>query len=390
MTTRNYRNAAERPAKARTAGGLLAALLAALVALPLAGFAAPAFAADDGAYLAATNTYYLNPDTGVTDDGGSRNAAIGEGMCRSVIYEKALVEIDGGKVYVTVRVQLVSNMGAIKFTVQQKPGDPASYASTSPRITAEDAGADTADYRFAVPAANSYIGCSTYVTPMGRDVKFYMNLSSDLTAGSADFVVSVKPKAEQTEPAADDAGASAQNPATKTQEAATATDTGDAAKTPVAAASGGETAGTPGAARDDANGTAGDETPVDVPGDAGNEGDKIATPTDAGNADAASAETTDISDAAEGAGETAASDAAGALDDADGADPAVTETSGGNGGGGETDDAAESARANADDPAESETTSSGPNSALFIALGVIAFIVIVGAIYIIRRKRNKI
>ncbi|MDR2355470.1 MAG: NEAT domain-containing protein [Clostridiales Family XIII bacterium] len=201
------------------AAALCAVLLFALLAAaPLFG---TAFATDDGVYLAATNTYYLNPDTGVTDDGGSKNAAIGEGMCRSVIYEKALVEAEDGKLYVTVRVQLVSNMGAIKFTVQQKAGDTASYAAVSPRIVAEDAGADTADYRFSVPAVNSYIGCSTYVTPMGRDVKFYMNLSSDLTAGSGDFVVSVKPKATQ---AADPA------PAAETDTAQT-----DPAKTPAEA-----------------------------------------------------------------------------------------------------------------------------------------------------------
>jgi hypothetical protein len=175
--------------------GFLSAVFAVLL---LMGCFAPltALAADDGVYLATTNTYYLNPDTGVTDDGGSKNAAIGEGMCRSVIYEKALVEIDGGRVYATVRVQLVSNMGAIKFTVQQKAGDPSSYSSVSPRIIAEDAGTDTADYRFEIPSVTSYIGCSTYVTPMGRDVKFYMNLSAGLTEGSGDFVVSVKPKTE--------------------------------------------------------------------------------------------------------------------------------------------------------------------------------------------------
>jgi hypothetical protein len=178
------------------------------------------FAADDGVYLAATNTYYLNPDTGVTDDGGSKNAAIGEGMCRSVIYEKALVEIEDGKVYATVRVQLVSNMGAIKFTVQQKAGDPASYSSVSPRVIAEDAGADTADYRFALPSVNSYIGCSTYVTPMGRDVKFYMNLSSNLTAGSSDFVVSVKPKTTQVSGSEVPAAQEPETPAAQTSTSA--------------------------------------------------------------------------------------------------------------------------------------------------------------------------
>jgi hypothetical protein len=211
-------------------------------AAPPAVFAVSANEAGDGVYLAATNTYYLNPDTGVTDDGGSKNAAIGEGMCRSVIYEKALVEIDGGKVYATVRVQLVSNMGAIKFTVQKKAGDPAGYASVSPRIIAEDAGTDTADYRFELPSVTSYIGCSTYVTPMGRDVKFYMNLSGSLTEGSADFVVSVKPKADAaqadaaqdvtqtvTQPADTAIGTGAEGPASAQADTEAAAPSGSAA-----------------------------------------------------------------------------------------------------------------------------------------------------------------
>jgi hypothetical protein len=112
-------------------------------------------------------------------------------------------------------------MGAIKFTVQQKAGDPASYASVSPRVVAEDAGADTADYRFSIPSVSSYIGCSTYVTPMGRDVKFYMNLSGNLTAGSGDFVVSVKPK---TAPVAESETPAAQEPA-RTEQTVTPSET---------------------------------------------------------------------------------------------------------------------------------------------------------------------
>jgi hypothetical protein len=212
--------------------GFLSAVFAVLL---LMGCFAPlaVFAADDGVYLTATNTYYLNPDTGVTDDGGSKNAAIGEGMCRSVIYEKALVEIDGGRVYATVRVQLVSNMGAIKFTVQQKAGDPSGYSSVSPRIIAEDAGTDTADYRFEIPSVTSYIGCSTYVTPMGRDVKFYMNLSSGLTEGSGDFVVSVKPRADAAQPAVPAVETPAQTVAETTVPAQTET---PAAETPAQSA----------------------------------------------------------------------------------------------------------------------------------------------------------
>jgi hypothetical protein len=259
-------------------------------AVPLAAFALAASEAGDGAYLAATNTYYINQDTGVTDDGGSRNAAIGEGMCRSVIYEKALVEIDGGKVYTTVRVQLVSNMGAIKFTVQQTKGDPSSYVSVSPRIVSEDAGADTADYRFEIPSVTSYIGCSTYVTPMGRDVKFYMNLSDSLTEGSGDFVVSVKPKAQTAEtetpappappPAAQPQTAetpAAKNPSTEETPALPGADTAQETPAPqgedtAANAAAGEPAGEP---ADDA---AAPETPES--GDAGTAADGAAVPED--------------------------------------------------------------------------------------------------------------
>jgi hypothetical protein len=152
--------------------------------------------AEDGAYLASTNTYYLNPDTGVTEDGGSGNAALGEGMCRSVVYEKALVEIDGGKIFATVRLQLMSNMKDFRLFVQQ--GAKGKYESVKPRIMAEDAASDTSDFRFELPSVGGYISWEMYVIPMGRDVKFFMNLSESLTQGSGDFTVSLKPKPTPT------------------------------------------------------------------------------------------------------------------------------------------------------------------------------------------------
>jgi hypothetical protein len=172
----------------------------------------PAFAAADGVYLTETHTYYLNPDTGVTDDGGTKNAALGEGMCRSVVYEKALVEIDGGKIYATVRLQLMSNMRDFSLFVQDAPGG--SYTKVSPRAAAEDAGEDTADYRFELPSLGAYMSWEMYVIPMGRDVKFYMNLSESLNEGSGDFAVSIKPKsnpqaAEAGQPGAADGSSQA-------------------------------------------------------------------------------------------------------------------------------------------------------------------------------------
>jgi hypothetical protein len=173
-------------------------LAAALLFAALFALSAPAAAAGDGAYLAATNTYYLNPDTGVTDDGGTQNAALGEGMCRSVVYKNALVERDGGKIHLTVRLQLMSNMQDFRLYVQSAPGG--AYSSVRPRAMQEDVSKDTADYRFEIPSVTSYVSWEMYVIPMGRDVKFYMNVSDALTEGGGDFVVSVKPAAPSATP----------------------------------------------------------------------------------------------------------------------------------------------------------------------------------------------
>ncbi|MDR1588695.1 MAG: NEAT domain-containing protein [Oscillospiraceae bacterium] len=180
--------------------GKLLGIALLFTAILAGGAHAPALAAPadygDGAYTTASFTYYLNPDTGVTDDGGTKNAALGEGMCRSVVYETALVELDGGKIYATVRLQLMSNMKDFRLYVQNEPKG--GYTSVRPRVIAEDASADTADYRFEIPSVTAYMSWEMYVIPMGRDVKFYMNLDDELAPGGADFIVSVKPKTSPT------------------------------------------------------------------------------------------------------------------------------------------------------------------------------------------------
>lgn len=168
-----------------TAAALCAALAVSLLAIPVS-------ALEKGAYTVPCNTYYRNPDTGAIDDGGSKDESLGEGMCRSAIYESALIEEDGQNTYVTIRMQLMSNVRNIKFSVQQTPGDPGSYKSVSYDTMQEDASADTADMRFSVPKADAYIRCDMYVIPMGRDVVYYMNTSPDKAeAGFEDFVASV-------------------------------------------------------------------------------------------------------------------------------------------------------------------------------------------------------
>ena len=165
----------------------------------------PALALDFGVYTASTTTNYLNPDTGVTEDGGTQNVELGEGMCRSAVDKTALIEVDAdGNVYVTVRMLLYSNLSKIKFYTQAKSGG--SYSAASASITAENAANDSADFRFKVPKAGCNVKTTMYVAPMGRDVTFFWNVNSGTAkAGSGDFVVNIdlnaKPKAEEPAPA---------------------------------------------------------------------------------------------------------------------------------------------------------------------------------------------
>ncbi|SHH88395.1 Iron Transport-associated domain-containing protein [Sporobacter termitidis DSM 10068] len=177
-------------------------------------FALPASALDAGAYTAPCGTYYLNPDTGVTDDGGTKNAAIGEGMCRSAVYKDALIEVENGSTYLTIRMQLMSNIKDIKFSVQKTAGDPGSYQAVSYSTMQEDSSSDTADMRFKVPKATAYIRCDMYVIPMGRAVVFYMQVNSgSASKGGGDFVVSVDtPAPASTPPAAGSPAAGPQEP----------------------------------------------------------------------------------------------------------------------------------------------------------------------------------
>lgn len=178
----------------------------ALVALVFSFSPLTLFALDNGAYLVSTTTSYANPATGKTADGGS-NMALGESMCRSVIGTQALLEVEDGRYYVTLRVNLMSNLSSVSFEVQNAGG---SYQAAASKVMASNSKADTADYRFEMSDLSKYISPSMYVTPMGRSVKFYVKLdTSSMQAGSGDFVQTVKQaSAAESTPAASEAAAS--------------------------------------------------------------------------------------------------------------------------------------------------------------------------------------
>ncbi len=164
----------------------LSMMLLALVAC--FSMATTAFAMEDGAYGVYANTNYWNPDTGVIDDGGTANAALGEGMCRSATDTRALVEKIGDDYFVTIRLLLQSNTKTAKFSKHVGVNQ---YQTVSYDIMAENGVEDSVDYRFQVADPFAPIKAEMYVTPMGRDVLWYIELdASSMSAETGDFVVS--------------------------------------------------------------------------------------------------------------------------------------------------------------------------------------------------------
>lgn len=137
------------------------------------------FALSDGAYVVGRTVSYANPDTGTTVDGGT-NIALGESMANSIVENQALVEIVNGKTYVTIGIGLMSNVSNIRIKVKQSNGSYQQVSLTKTGTSTKDG--DTCNhYRFEVPSGASRISPILYVTPMGRDVQFFI----DLTMSSA-------------------------------------------------------------------------------------------------------------------------------------------------------------------------------------------------------------
>ncbi len=168
-----------------------------MLALVVSIGAVPASAASNGIYIASANPSYRNPTTGqIEDSGGDSSEVLGQSMTESATHRKALVEVDpSGNTYVTVRLKLQNSVSGVSFAVDG--------ASVSASCMQE--GNDTADYRMRVGSEHSVIRVKMFVTPMGRDVTFFITLSG-LQEGSGDFITSVevvKPtEAPETEPPA--------------------------------------------------------------------------------------------------------------------------------------------------------------------------------------------
>lgn len=149
-------------------------ILSCFVGIVLLVMVFPIYATElaDGAYTISRKTSYVNPETGKTVDGGT-NIALGDSMCASIVEDNMLLEKSNGKTYITIGIGLMSNIQNVKIQVRDENG---TYKDA--QITQTGSCQRTGDvcnhYRFEVPSADSYISPILYVTPMGRDVQFFV------------------------------------------------------------------------------------------------------------------------------------------------------------------------------------------------------------------------
>lgn len=138
---------------------------------------AKVFALNDGAYLIGRSTSYVNPLTGSTEDGGT-NITLGDSMIANIVESQLLLEQVNGKYYVTVGLGLASQISQVKFKIMSSSG---SFSEVSASITgSSSANGDTVNhYRIQLTSLDVYISPIMYVTPMGRDVQFFIKPNID-------------------------------------------------------------------------------------------------------------------------------------------------------------------------------------------------------------------
>lgn len=168
-----------------------------IILMMLFMFISPVSALNDGAYLVSRSTSYTNPLTGKTEDGGE-NIALGESMVGNIVESKLLVEQTNGKYYITVGLGLASNVSNVRFKVMTSGGSMSSVSAT--KTGSSSANGDTVNhYRLQVSSLDLYISPIMYVTPMGRDVQFFIkpNISSAI-AGTGIYNSQMIPKNTET------------------------------------------------------------------------------------------------------------------------------------------------------------------------------------------------
>lgn len=138
--------------------------------------AVPVYAESGTVYTCTVNRSYSHPVTGVVEDsGGEASYTTGQGMVEGAVYGDGILEVtDSGGYYLTIRMSLMDYTSNQTFAVQNVGDSGWSSTGTAVTATGSDSNGTTVDVCIQVPSENSIVRIGMYVTPMGRDVIFYV------------------------------------------------------------------------------------------------------------------------------------------------------------------------------------------------------------------------
>lgn len=159
-------------------------------------------AASGTVYSCSITSSYTHPVTGeIEDAGGQASYVTGQGMVEGAVASAGIMEVtDSGEYYLTFRMSLMDYTNNHSFAVQ-KTGD-AGWSAATAEMTAQgsDNNGTTADIRIQVPGSDCILRVSMYVSPMGRDVIFYLYPGNYSEGNSSDMTAAIV-----TEPSGSDA-----------------------------------------------------------------------------------------------------------------------------------------------------------------------------------------
>lgn len=136
----------------------------------------PVYAESGTVYSCNINRSYSHPVSGVIEDsGGESSYATGQGMVEGAVYADGMMEVtDSGGYYLTIRMSLMDYTSNQTFAVQNVGDSGWSSTGTAVTATGSDSNGTTADVCIQVPSENCIVRIGMYVSPMGRDVIFYV------------------------------------------------------------------------------------------------------------------------------------------------------------------------------------------------------------------------
>lgn len=153
-------------------------------------------ALDAGAWLVTVKPSYTEPGTGKIEDPGN-NEAIGQGMTERLCGSTGLIEVDSsGNMWLTVRYYLSQFVSDVSFEENGGSGyRTISYRAMQTKEPVSGASDITekygfTDYRMQIEGLDSVFRGKAYIEPMGRNVVYFLTVSSP-EKGSGDFIVTV-------------------------------------------------------------------------------------------------------------------------------------------------------------------------------------------------------